>query len=98
MQRNFDRDFLKLPGVELVGMAVKNKGGRRHNVLCAVATCKSGKKTMIPTSSHRPVLTHVSNCRNGNLHNTFVPGKAYVHRSNRPPRNAIPCPPDRENA
>src|SRR5262245_21684429 len=98
MQGNFNRDFLKLPGVEFVGMAIKDEGSRRHDVFCKVLTYKSRKETVIPTPSHRPVLTHVSKCRNGNLHNTFVPRQAYADRSDRPVGNPVPCPPHRKNA
>src|SRR5262245_13472858 len=98
MRGNFNRDFFKLPWVELVGMAVKDKGGRRHDVFCKVATCKPGKKTMIPTTSYGPVFTQASKRCNGKFCNIFLPWKAYLDRVDRPVRNAISCPPDRENA
>src|SRR5262245_41746119 len=98
MQGDFDRSFPKLPGVELIGMAVENKGSRRHDVFRKVPTHKSRKQAVIPATSYGPVFTYASKRCNGKFCNIFLPWKAYLDRGDRPVRNAVSCPVNWENA
>src|SRR4029450_2219573 len=91
MRWNCERNLLEFPSIELVRMAVKDKGSGSHNVFGAVSTHKSWQEAMISSSPSWPVLPQASKCSNRNLHNAFVPRETDPDRSDWPIGDPVPC-------
>src|SRR5688572_19904131 len=97
-QGYLDRNLPKLPYVELIGMAIENKGSSVHRLFRKKSAHKTGQQAMIASPSYRPVLAEPAVGSNRHFDNRLVAFQADLNGSERPFGDSISWPADGEYA